>query len=428
MSKELVTSATPRPMLSSVTPRVGIVREVNCVGVSHSPLSQGLDQRFPENAEACRQEFESGRMEPGLPFVFDPSSKNATTVSSSGTNAAADTAPIFFNLPTRVHWKGVPKREWVLQCIEATLQAAIQHQVYQFEIYRFDEDNSSKDAWDAAEAMTEVMTWRDVKLAFLTSFARLPDARLRFMEQADPIPLKQVTVFTDGGADPNPGAGGYGVVLRFGDSKKELSQGYLATSNNRMELMAAVVALEALKQPCKVLLHSDSRYIVDSVNTGLVFRWRQNNWKAGKVKNVDLWERFVLAYFEHQVEMIWVKGHAGISDNERCDALATEARKRDVLLPDGGYVPSKKSKKKRKAKSKTPTTTKTANPSPNAAAAKKFGKPKQVGDPCRTCGRPLIRRETKKSNPNSAYYFTWYLYCEPCGKLYHVEEAKVYRK
>lgn len=255
--------------------------------------------------------------------------------------------------------------------------------------------------------------------------------------------MKQVTVFTDGGAERSTGVGGYGVVLRFGDSQKELAQGFRHTTSNRMELLAAVIALETLKEPCKVLLHSDSRYLVDSVNTGAVFRWRQKGWNNGKEKDADLWERFILAYASHDVEMLWVKGHAGVADNERCDQLATQAMMAEGLLEDAGHVNANQRTpkvKKRKSKKKVPH-----NDSPKESSGKEpcpevdgesaapttrgknVGKPKQAGDPCRDCGRPLIRRTPKKSNAKSSYYFEWYLYCESCKKLFHVEEAKVYR-
>ena len=124
-----------------------------------------------------------------------------------------------------------------------------------------------------------------------------------------------VTIFTDGAAEPNPGRGGYGVVLRFGDHSKELRDGYRLTSNNRMELMAAVAGLEALKQPCRVHLHSDSRYVVDMVSSGLLFRIAAKNFGIRKTKNLDLWQRFLEAYLVHEVDMVWVKGHAGLHES-----------------------------------------------------------------------------------------------------------------
>ncbi len=126
------------------------------------------------------------------------------------------------------------------------------------------------------------------------------------MTDANPPPsLKQVTIFTDGAAVPNPGAGGYGVVLRFGAHHKELSGGFRRTTNNRMELMAVIVGLEALKERCQATVHSDSQYIVEAVTSGAAFRWRGNGWKfkplgAKLVKNPDLWERLLAAYEKHE--------------------------------------------------------------------------------------------------------------------------------
>ena len=140
--------------------------------------------------------------------------------------------------------------------------------------------------------------------------------------------MKDVKIFTDGACSGNPGKGGYGAVLRYMDKTKELSCGYLSTTNNRMELMGAIVALEALKEPCRVTLTSDSKYLVDSVEKGWIEKWRSNNWyrtKNEKAKNVDLFKRLVAQLEKHEVTFVWVKGHAGHPENERCDFLATSA-------------------------------------------------------------------------------------------------------
>jgi len=131
-------------------------------------------------------------------------------------------------------------------------------------------------------------------------------------------------MFTDGAARGNPGPGGYGVVLRYDKYYKELAQGYRRTTNNRMELLAVIVGLEALKKPgMEVVVYTDSRYVEQAVNKGWVFGWEKKGF-AGK-KNPDLWRRFLPVYRQHRVHLRWVKGHAGIPDNERCDILATEA-------------------------------------------------------------------------------------------------------
>lgn len=146
--------------------------------------------------------------------------------------------------------------------------------------------------------------------------------------------MLQVKIFTDGAARGNPdGPGGYGTVIEFVDSKGELhtreySGGYKKTTNNRMELMAAIVGLEALTKPCQVELYSDSKYLVDAFNQGWLDNWIKKGWKRGKnepVKNIPLWQRLLKAKDPHQVTFIWVKGHDGHPQNERCDILATTA-------------------------------------------------------------------------------------------------------
>lgn len=155
----------------------------------------------------------------------------------------------------------------------------------------------------------------------------------------------EVSIYTDGSARGNPdGPGGYGTILVYIDSqgiehKKELSAGYKKTTNNRMELLAAIVGLEALNRPCKVKLYSDSQYLVKAFNDHWIDSWIKKGWKRGKnepVKNVDLWKRLMKAKEQHEVEFIWVKGHAGHEQNERCDELATTAADQpmDMLLDD----------------------------------------------------------------------------------------------
>ena len=151
--------------------------------------------------------------------------------------------------------------------------------------------------------------------------------------------MKEVTIYTDGACSGNPGAGGYGVVLMYGAAKKELSEGYRLTTNNRMELLAVIKGLEALKEPCQVNLYSDSKY-VDAIEKGWVVKWRQNGWmrnKKEKASNVDLWERLLVLLAKHQVKFIWVKGHADNPWNERCDELGRLAIQREILLEDENY-------------------------------------------------------------------------------------------
>ena len=137
--------------------------------------------------------------------------------------------------------------------------------------------------------------------------------------------MKEVELYTDGACRGNPGKGGYGAILVYGKYEKEMSGGEAETTNNRMELMAAIVGLSALKEPCSVKLYSDSKYLVDAYNQGWVYSWREHGWKRGKeeLKNTDLWERLYSLTEMHKVTSIWVKGHNGHDYNERCDALAT---------------------------------------------------------------------------------------------------------
>ncbi|MBD5142670.1 MAG: ribonuclease HI [Ruminococcus sp.] len=136
---------------------------------------------------------------------------------------------------------------------------------------------------------------------------------------------KQVEIFTDGACSGNPGAGGWGAVLRYEEHEKELSGGEANTTNNRMELTAVIQALKALKIPCAVKLTTDSKYIVDSVTKKWVYSWKKRNWIKSDGKqalNIDLWEQLLPLLAKHEVSFIWVKGHAGHPENERCDKLA----------------------------------------------------------------------------------------------------------
>ena len=151
--------------------------------------------------------------------------------------------------------------------------------------------------------------------------------------------MKTVEIFTDGACSGNPGAGGWGAVLRYGAKEKELSGGSAQTTNNRMELMAVCVALEALKfDGSDVTVYSDSKYVVDAVTKGWLFSWVKKRF-AGK-KNPDLWMRFLRVYRHHNVRFVWVKGHADTVENNRCDQLAVAAANDKAhLLEDTGYEP-----------------------------------------------------------------------------------------
>ena len=148
-----------------------------------------------------------------------------------------------------------------------------------------------------------------------------------------------IEIYTDGAAKGNPGPGGYGVILRWKDVEKELSAGYELTTNNRMELLAVCVGLEAIRQEGhRVRVITDSRYVADAVTKGWVFGWERKGYK-GK-KNPDLWQRFLRSYRKHEVRFTWVRGHAGHPENERCDALAVLAAESPGRLQDEGYLAS----------------------------------------------------------------------------------------
>jgi ribonuclease HI len=148
-----------------------------------------------------------------------------------------------------------------------------------------------------------------------------------------------IIIYTDGASRGNPGPGGYGVVLMSGKHRKELSEGFRKTTNNRMELLAVIKALEALKQEgSNVKLYTDSKYVADAFNKGWVFNWEKKGYK--KKKNVDLWKKMMELYRKHSVKFYWVQGHSNVRENERCDQLAVQASQQSNLLVDKGYEES----------------------------------------------------------------------------------------
>lgn len=152
--------------------------------------------------------------------------------------------------------------------------------------------------------------------------------------------MKQVVIHTDGACKGNPGPGGYGIVMVCGRHRLELSKGYARTTNNRMELMAAIVALEALKEPCSIELLSDSRYVIDAMTKHWIKGWQAKGWKTASnqpVKNRDLWQRLSAAAASHTITWKWLRGHAGHKENERCDVLAVAAATGRDLPVDAGF-------------------------------------------------------------------------------------------
>lgn len=183
-------------------------------------------------------------------------------------------------------------------------------------------------------------------MASWEEFARSAGERLATGEQeARPGALMQVQAWSDGSSRGNPGPGGYGAVLRYAGPdgrtyERELSAGYRRTTNNRMELMGAIAALEALRRPCAVTMTTDSQYVCNAFNKNWIGGWLRRGWKTASkqpVKNVDLWKRLLTACDPHEVTWVWVKGHAGHPENERCDELATSAADGTGLQEDAGF-------------------------------------------------------------------------------------------
>jgi ribonuclease HI len=216
---------------------------------------------------------------------------------------------------------------------------------------------------------------------------------------ADP---PHVEIYTDGGCEPNPGPGAYAAVLLHPKKRLEISGGFRKTTNNRMEILAAIVGLEKLQRPCKVTVYSDSQYLVNAFMEGWAKRWKANRWwlsKTEQAKNVDLWERLLTLCEKHQVEFKWVKGHAGDKENERCDELAMLALRQPDLPIDERY--------------ENRPETEGVRPDPEA------------GDPCRKCSAPLIKRPGRFKLTRE-YYYEFHLYCPKCETTYHIESAKRY--
>lgn len=238
--------------------------------------------------------------------------------------------------------------------------------------------------------------------------------------------IPEIDLYSDGGAEPNPGKGGFGVILSFKGRRKEFSQGFRLTTNNRMELMGVIHGLERLKTKSSVNVFSDSRYVVDGISKGWAEKWKLNNWyrtKDEKAVNFDLWERLLNLIATHQkVNFNWIRGHIGHPENERCDELANIALNGESLLEDTVYeevlyketrfeynpllntLPEEIRLKSRKGKEKV----------------------NNQGDPCRKCGSAVIQKPSKKKEfkPAQTYYYMYYFLCPKCKTVYLVEEAK----
>lgn len=152
--------------------------------------------------------------------------------------------------------------------------------------------------------------------------------------------MKHVTIYTDGSSRGNPGPGGFGCLLIYNNQQREISGGFAKTTNNRMEIMAALRGIESLKEPCEVTLYSDSKYLIDTMAKGWIHGWKKKGWSRGPnkpLKNIDLWQRMSQTIQGHKIQWKWVKGHAGHAENERCDELATAAADRRGNPADEGF-------------------------------------------------------------------------------------------
>lgn len=229
--------------------------------------------------------------------------------------------------------------------------------------------------------------------------------------------IPNIELYSDGGAEPNPGKGGFGVVLAYKGIKKEFFRGYRLTTNNRMELMGVIFGLEQLKTKCSVQVYTDSRYVVDGIEKGWAEGWKKNGWnrrKNRKAVNSDLWERLLSLLSVHDVKFHWVKGHAGHPENERCDYLANLGINSNELFDDDGYIPD------------IEKPTDFGIDKSKVEKVKPKGKVEKVGDCCRKCNTPVIKTSPKKRKikPGQTYYFEYYLLCPKCNTMYMVEEAK----
>jgi len=226
--------------------------------------------------------------------------------------------------------------------------------------------------------------------------------------------LPIVNIYSDWWANPNPGPGGYGVILECRWVKKDFSQGYKKTTNNRMELMGAITGFKKLKVKSKVTLHTDSQYTINGIEKWWAKKWRANNWmrtKSEKAVNHDLWEIFLELTEKHEVSFNWIKWHSWHIENEFCDELATLAMQKSNLLADKGYKESPEKQKSKKV-SKTQT-----------SLLSEF---ELTGTSCKKCDNPLVKKIPKhtKKTLEKQYYYSYYHHCQSCKTNYMLEAAK----
>ena len=233
---------------------------------------------------------------------------------------------------------------------------------------------------------------------------------------------KRVVIYTDGAVSGNPGPGGWAAILQNRGRRQELSGGFRHTTNNRMELFAVIAALESLAGPEKLVVYSDSRYLVESVNQNRLELWRARGWKHTQnkpVPNADLWQRLMGLLKVHEVQFMWVEGHSGIIGNERVDRLAQQALSYPGLPPDEGYE-SVELKVQEELLDKEPIGHK-------LTGRKSEVKITKAGQACRKCNTPVTRRvPARQLKQGQKYYYLYYYACPKCETVYFVDEARVY--
>ena len=237
-------------------------------------------------------------------------------------------------------------------------------------------------------------------------------------------PASKIEIYTDGSSSGNPGPGGWGAIIHTAGRTRELSGGYRRTTNNRMELLAAIRALESLPEAQKVDLYSDSKYLVDNVKAGRLDMWQARGWMHNKnrpVPNADLWQRLQSLLKKVPVTFHWVQGHSGHPENERANWLAVHAGQKKTLPPDKGYEKTGEKGPQQAGLFSLQAKLKQAE-LPKTPANRKINK---AGQPCRKCGTPVEKMiPQRKWRPGQTYYYAYYFHCPNCGTNYFNDEAR----
>lgn len=240
-----------------------------------------------------------------------------------------------------------------------------------------------------------------------------------------------ITIYTDGASSGNPGPGGYAAVIVQGRRRREISGGFRLTTNNRMELYAAIAGLEVLPQGSRVRIFSDSSYLVESIRNGRVEAWKARGWRRTKkerVPNADLWQRLLSLLEMHQVTFEWVEGHSGDPLNERANWLAQRALLSPDLPADEGYEQAAGGEAAQASlfdlvEDQVGVDEKKDESTPGQAGSSR--KITHAGQACRKCGAPVEKRiPARKVKPGQRFYYEYYLQCPRCGTIYLVDEAK----